>query len=346
MPNTNSLFQVGVNLGGWLSQYPAFESRHFDTFITQSDIQQIASWGMDHVRLPVDYPVLEADEQPFVYRAEGLAYVDACLNWCRASGLNVVLDLHKAPGFSFDSAASALLFNDPVKQDRFIALWEMLARRYRGIGQTLTFELLNEIVLPTSEPWNRLARRALAAIRAIDPERWIVVGGNQFNMAAQLANLDLPDDPHLLYTFHLYEPLMFTHQKAPWVPVAFEYNQTVEYPGECPGLLEFLATRQEPNPYPGFMMEPRVDRDALSRAVQPAIDFMTRTGHPLYCGEYGVIDRAPIESSLRWHRDAVGILREHGIGRAVWSYKQMDFGLVDANSCVVNAELVKIVSEK
>ena len=346
MPITTPSFQVGVNLGGWISQYPAFETSHFDTFITPSDIDRIASWGMDHVRLPVDYPVLEADAPPFVYREEGLAYIDACLEWCRARDLSVVLDLHKAPGFSFDDASVESLFNDPVKQDRLVALWEMLARRYCSIGSTLAFELLNEIVLPSSEPWNRLARRVLAAIRAIDPERWVVVGGNQFNSASQLVNLDLPDDPRLLYTFHFYEPLLFTHQKAPWVPVTREYNQRVEYPGECHGLDKFLAAHPELDLTGGFILEPRVDRAAVLRAMQPALDFIARTGRPLYCGEYGVIDRAPTPSLLRWHEDVVAILRKHGIGRAVWSYKQMDFGLVDADGRVIIGNLVKIASER
>ncbi len=345
-------FQVGVNLGGWISQYPAFDTHHFDTFITKSDIEQIASWGMDHVRLPVDYPVLESDDKPFAYRAEGFAYIDRCLEWCQARGLGVVLDLHKAPGFAFDKAPgsaselAASLFNDPVKQERLIGLWEALAGHYLHVRDTLAFELLNEIVLPTSEPWNQLASRLIHAIRTIDPGRLIVVGGNQFNAASQLSNLHLPDDPCLLYTFHFYAPMMFTHQKAPWVPLTLEYNQTVEYPGECPGLLEFLETRGYHTSDIPFLIEPRVDRDAMLAALQPALDFMERTGRPLYCGEYGVIDRAPAESSARWHRDFVGLLREHGIGRAVWSYKQMDFGLVDANGRVVNPELVKIVSER
>lgn len=52
-------FQAGVNLGGWISQYHRLDPAHFDRFILKPDVQRIASWGMDHVRLPVDYPVLE-----------------------------------------------------------------------------------------------------------------------------------------------------------------------------------------------------------------------------------------------------------------------------------------------
>ena len=55
-------FQKGVNLGGWISQFAKYDHEHFRTFITREDSAYIASLGFDHVRLPVDYNVLE-DEQ-------------------------------------------------------------------------------------------------------------------------------------------------------------------------------------------------------------------------------------------------------------------------------------------
>ena len=57
-------FSSGINLGGWLSQYGDKSHEHFGNFITERDIAQIASWGLDHVRLPVDYPVIESDDAP------------------------------------------------------------------------------------------------------------------------------------------------------------------------------------------------------------------------------------------------------------------------------------------
>ena len=52
-------FQKGVNLGGWISQFKEYDVNHFKSFITEKDISDIASLGFDHVRVPVDYNVLE-----------------------------------------------------------------------------------------------------------------------------------------------------------------------------------------------------------------------------------------------------------------------------------------------
>ena len=47
-------FTKGINLGGWLSQCDHTKERH-ETFITEEDIRNISLWGVDHVRVPVDY---------------------------------------------------------------------------------------------------------------------------------------------------------------------------------------------------------------------------------------------------------------------------------------------------
>jgi endoglucanase len=342
--------QAGVNLGGWISQYGKYDRQHFETFIGAEDILRIADWGMDHVRLPVDYPVLEDDEHPLVYKASGFKYLDSCLGWCRDNGLRVILDLHKAPGYNFAETIEGLhpmpLFHDPLAQERFLKLWETLAERYKTEGDTLVFELLNEINLADSTPWNDLAQQAVDRIRSVDVDRQIIIGGNHFNAASELANIRLISDPNIIYTFHYYEPILFTHQKAHWSPVNRFHNTSVAYPGMVPGLEELFASHPELRPgYEGFIGL-HMDENLLRQYLQPVLDFIQNSGHIPYCGEYGVIEAASKSSSLNWHRDFIDLLRQHGIGRAVWSYKQMDFGLVDGDGRVVNEKLVQIVSER
>jgi len=174
----NAAFLAGVNLGGWLSQYRVASDEHLSTFITERDIATIASWGLDHVRLPVDYPIVEDDAAPGQYREQGLAYIDRCIEWCERHGLGVVLDLHHAPGYSFGRLETNNLFESEQQLGRFVGIWKMFAQRYRSVGEHLRMELLNEVVEPTSERWNGLAHRTIAAIRAIDQQRTIVYGGN------------------------------------------------------------------------------------------------------------------------------------------------------------------------
>jgi endoglucanase len=340
--------QVGINLGGWISQYPAYDHQYFKTFLIRDDIQRIADWGMDHVRLPVDYPLLEDDDQPGVYKESGFEYIESCLEWCRRNGLYIILDLHKAPGFAFDALDQASLFASPARQQRFIDLWSAIARRFVGrLEDALAFELLNEIVLPDSRPWNELVRRTIAQIRTIDPARLILVGGNYYNSADELQNLEVIADSNVFYTFHYYLPLTVTHQRAPWIAPLAEYDHALDYPGQQAVGLEAILKN-----YPSgiFRLDREVgvcfDQDHLHALLQPALDFSERIHQPLYCGEFGVIERAPMSTRLNWTRDFIGLLNQFGIGHAYWTYKALDFGLVDENGKVVNQELIKVVAQR
>ena len=84
-------YMRGVNLGGWLSQFDAPTKEHFDTFITEDDIRRIAGLGLDHVRVPVDYTVIETEDGEPI--EEGYRYIDNCVQWCRENGLGRQDDL-------------------------------------------------------------------------------------------------------------------------------------------------------------------------------------------------------------------------------------------------------------
>ncbi len=346
--------KIGINLGGWISQYKEFDPHHFDTFITEDDIRQIADWGFDHIRLPIDYPILEDDANPGVYLESGFAYLDRCLAWCQDNGLRVIFDIHKAPGYSFTNTLEAemkevnTLFTEPFMQQRFINLWVTLARRYLDRAEDiLAFELLNEIVLPESSPWNRLAQQIIDHIRKIDSHRLIVVGGNNYNTVTELSNIQLNPDPNLLHTFHCYEPMVVTHQKAPWVTEMEQFNQTIDYPGEVPGLAQFLKTHF-PIHIPRYEKSfgRHLDREFLVDALEPAKQFIQQKHESLYCGEFGVVDLAPMQTRINWTRDFISILAEYKIGYAYWSYKEVDFGLVDKNSHLTNDELLKVITQQ
>ena len=160
-------FKKGLNLGGWLSQSP-LTKEHMDTFITEEDIKRIASMGADHVRLPVDYPLVETEDG--TPKEEGYTYIDNCVAWCEKYGLHMLLDLHRAYGYSFGNAENcASFFEDPYQQKRFLNLWEVFAKRY-GKYDFIAFDLLNEIVDPSvTDAWNDLAKRTVELIRKYAP---------------------------------------------------------------------------------------------------------------------------------------------------------------------------------
>lgn len=73
-------YRKGVNLGGWLSQC-CHTKEHYDSFITEEDIKVISGWMTDHVRLPVDYNLLEDENGNF--KEDGFGYIDNAVKWAK-----------------------------------------------------------------------------------------------------------------------------------------------------------------------------------------------------------------------------------------------------------------------
>jgi hypothetical protein len=261
----------------------------------------------------------------FSYLEEGFVLIDKSLNWCKSNGLNLVLDLHKAQGYAFrDDAANNFLFTDDDAQKRFISLWERISKRYKNEGDNLVFELLNEVVVAHNDEWNKLARRAIEAIHAVNPNRYILLGGPKNNSIEGLLDLEIYKNPRIIYNFHFYEPKYVTHQRSYWTSLKYaDIEQPYPAPVEGLDILKPIFKR-DPS-FPAVRKTTVFDMKYLKKCLMPAVKFAKEHKKEIYCGEYGIIDRADHESRKNYIRDVNELFEQYKIGRALWSYKKLDF---------------------
>lgn len=331
-------FHRGINLGGYLSQCNHNMS-HYESFISEEDIRQIHMWGFDHVRIPIDYEVFEDGHGN--ERQEGYRLVARVLDWCKQYGLDAILDLHKAYGYDFNDAGDAEknnLFHSEALKVRFLGLWSKIANAFSGYDN-IAFELLNEVVeAENADLWNALIQRAVLEIRKVTKDTPIIYGGIQWNSARTLKLLDVPEDKNIIFTFHFYEPLLFTHQKASWVK-NMDPEKTIQYPES----MEYYRRQSEVLGYQGEVVikaqSETMGREFIKEMIQDAVDAAKKAGVSLYCGEFGVIDSAPVDATLRWFKDVNAVFREYDIGCSIWSYKEMDFGLTGKHYDAIRDDL-------
>lgn len=338
-------FNRGINIGGYLSQCVHIQE-HYRNFIREEDIRKIAEWGFDHIRLPIDYEVLETDEG--AKKPEGYAYVSQVVSWCQKNHLDAVLDLHKAYGYDFNHAGDASknnLFTLPELQQRFIRLWVNIANEY-GSFSHVAFELLNEVVEEENTVlWNELIRETVSVIRKITKETPLIYGGIRWNSAGTLKYLEPPQDEHTIFTFHFYEPLIFTHQKARWIPKIDKEKDTF-YPLTMADYKTQSATLGNQGNAVLNTKAQVMGPEFIREMVLEAVDSAEKAGVMLYCGEFGVIDQAPVQDTLRWFKDVDQVYREFDIGWALWTYKKMDFGLIDPHYDEIREDLISLWIDK
>lgn len=346
-------FRQGINLGGWLAQYDINEphpftdqerNRHFESFIQQKHLQQISGWRLDHIRLPIDAKVLAQEEAPYMLVKDTVETIRQCALWCKEEGLNLVIDLHDIKGNQYGQMEKPIpLLTSPDIRNRFVAIWVQLARALKDLREpVIMFELFNEICDATGYLWRRLYRRTIAAIRAEDATRWILVGSNHANSVRYLSQLDLLDDPLVFYNFHFYDPQAFTHQRAHFSEEMREFGQGLAYPGDMTGFRNYLRSNPQWQSKHRLVLEETCnDLDLMTRLLQDARVFTQYSGKELYCGEYGVIDTAPPLEAAKWLLDFARLADEYRFGRALWNYKTLDFGLLDKDDNIIFPQLVK-----
>ncbi len=335
-------FEKGINLGGWLSQ-GTYDKEHLDTFINENDFKTIADWGVDHVRVPIDYNIIETDEGEVI--ESGYDYIQTAIDMCKKYKLNMILDLHKTAGFSFHAGYNESgFFESEALQERFYSLWERLAQRYGKYSDRVAFELLNEVTdRELSDTWNRISTTVIKKIRAYAPDTKIVLGGYWNNSIDALPDLALPYDENVVYTFHCYDPFLFTHQAAYWLEKMPD-DLHISYPGD---IFEYRRIMKEIGmdyiqtyldvPDSGF------DSAYFERHFEKAVKLCEERGVALYCGEYGVINMATPEDTLKWYEDINSAFKKLGIGRAAWSYKGVDYGLSDEHMKSVRDKVTNLL---
>ena len=240
-PDGRPILLKGINLGNWLlpegymfgfknASSPRLiheviaqlvgeeEARRFwstfrDRYVTREDIRLVKRAGFNSVRVPFSYRLFVTEESPRRFAGEGYELLDRVVGWCREEGLYVILDLHGAPGGQTgdnidDSWGYPFLFDDEESQRLTVELWAELARRYRDEPAVLGYDLLNEPIAhyfdverlnPKLEP---LYRRVVAAIRRVDPNHIVFIGGAQWNSNFRV--FGPPLDSRSVYTFHKY----------------------------------------------------------------------------------------------------------------------------------------------
>jgi aryl-phospho-beta-D-glucosidase BglC (GH1 family) len=321
----------GLNLGGWLSQIDAIQEKdpekfpgidgHIETFISESDFANVAQWGFNHVRVPIDsYIFFTDDDAPIESR---LVSIDRAVATARRHNLKIILDLHECPGHDFadaanDSPVQKLFSGDDAVIKKAEKIWACLSERY-GSDNHVLFESLNEPVAPTAAAWNTVRDRLCREIRRHAPKSAIITGSNMWNRPGTFAELTPFDDDNVAYSVHFYEPLLFTHQFAPWLQEP-EMKVARTYPSDYGP----ESARKH-----GLALSKGVwDKGRIVNEFAPVNTFRKKYGMPVICNEFGVYAPVELGAQLRWYDDLLSVLKELGIGFSYWNYKNLDFGII------------------
>lgn len=181
------------------------------------DIDSMAAWGFNSVRLPMHYNLftLPTEEEPVqgqnTWLETGFELTDDLLSWCEQNQMYLILDLHAAPGGQgYDAAISDYddskpsLWESAENRAKTVALWRKLAERYAYEEWIGGYDLINETNwdMAGNAPLKQLYLDITSAIREVDANHMIIIEGNWF--ANDFTGLTPPWDDNMIYSFHKY----------------------------------------------------------------------------------------------------------------------------------------------
>lgn len=311
----------GINLGGWLlmegyllggrnipesafkrrfkkiygeKELRKFERSFRDNFITESDFKNISALGANTIRLPFNHRLVE--KSPFSYDPNGIAYLRKALRWAEKYKIKVILDLHAAAGaqnfdWHGDSSGKAGLWQSSQYKRRTIALWQVLADKFKDEKALIGYDLLNEPVLGdiSHDVLKRFYGQLIKGIREIDKNRRIFLEGDLW--ATRIDFLKSLIDENISISIHTYEPLQYT----------FNFTPFYRFPGKIEG---------------GFW-----DEKTIIRHLQRYFDFSQKYKTQIFVGEFGINWRGGFWGETDWLKSILKAFKQLGFGYTYWTYK-------------------------
>ncbi|OJF75785.1 MAG: hypothetical protein BKP49_09990 [Treponema sp. CETP13] len=213
----------GIAFGNNVWQNPSLP---VTTHHNERDYQRLNEMGFNSVRFYINYGLFESDSNPYQYKESGFLWIDKNIAWAKKYGIRLILNMHYPQGGYQSNGNGSALWNDSTNQERLIALWKAIASRYANEPTILGYSLLNEPFLEHSfKEYELLLKGLVHEIRSVDPLHIIIIEkANALRWAwndneNKNLNFVMIKDSNIMYEFHFYEPIEFTHQNASWTGV-------------------------------------------------------------------------------------------------------------------------------
>ncbi|MGF1624253.1 MAG: glycoside hydrolase family 5 protein [Alphaproteobacteria bacterium] len=299
--------------------------------VEQADLDRLAQAGANLVVL--SHSGIFGDLPPYRLDQAALANLDRLVGMAAAADLFVVIALRSGPGRSdfailpdgagewYDpSYLNTAIWGDLEAQQAWSAMWRVVAKHFRGHRAVVGYELMVEpnsnhigadaadgapelwdpaafeaAHAGSSYDWNRLYPQILAAVREVDPDMPVLIGGNGYSGAEWLPHVAVGPDPRVVYVAHIYGPFDYTHQE-PGARIAYPGSIDLDWDG-----------REDP-----------FAADALETMLAPVDEFLVRQGPPVAVTEFGAVRWAP--GVAHFLADRIAGFERRGINWAIWGW--------------------------
>lgn len=296
---------LGMNLSYLENYWLGTKEKNFGDFMNSKDAAKrkqmftdIKKAGFSTVRIPICFSAWINLERPYDWNnKEGLQMADNFVKWALENNLVTIIDLHHT---EFDGSIP-----EAKNPERTINLWNKIAERYKNTDpEKVFFELRNEPHNIKPEVWRWEANEIIKVVRKIAPKHTLVVGFHDWNSRKAMIESEPFEDENIIYTFHYYDPFVFTHQGATWAGEGLPELKGVEFP--------YSKKIKVPKTAKGKWVEDQIktyERDSEAEKMfadlKAAKDWSEKHDVPIFLGEFGSFAKFATEESRCRHAKVI-----------------------------------------
>ncbi|MEQ1762104.1 MAG: glycoside hydrolase family 5 protein [Pyrinomonadaceae bacterium] len=295
--------------------------------------KSISQAGFKTVRIPINFGAWASYEQPYRWTTpKGLEIADKFIDEALGEGLFVIIDLHHV---EFDKTIKGA-----DSTERLAWIWKEIAHRYKGLDPEKTFfELRNEPHDIKAEDWRTQAVELIKTVRQVAPDHTLMVGFHDWNSRQAMIDSKPFADKNIIYTFHYYDPFIFTHQGATWSSAGLPELRGLPFPSNKKKIEVPITAK-------GTWIEERIkaysDDSRASRMfddLKAAKNWSVKNDVPIFLGEFGSFGNFAAMDDRCRHADVLyAALGKLDIPNAWWEwdggFAMFDKGTTAISNCM------------
>ena len=283
----------------------------------EADFECLKDMDVEVVRLACYFPYLMEPSFTGKISETILKKIDEFCDWAEENHIYLIIDNHGMGGADYETKTVKQL------EEHLSILWPVLAKRYAGRSEYIMYEILNEPADPiTTSQWQKVQQNIIDSIRQYDTKHTIIVTGSHWSAIDQLMQLKPFKDPNLIYTFHFYEPNLFTQQDESFseelkntdgIPFPYDKSRMPKAKAKDGTWFKEVWTS-----YPQEGTE-----KFLEGRIKKISDWAKKNNVNIFCGELGSGNTVKHSDRVVYNQFVTSMMQKYEIPYCVWT---MDVG--------------------
>ncbi|KIJ65456.1 glycoside hydrolase family 5 protein [Hydnomerulius pinastri MD-312] len=175
-------------------------AEHWDTWFTQDDVNQLKAAGINTVRVPLGYWIVEAlvNYPTETFPRGGLAYLRRGLSWLQDAGIQAILDHHALPGVQTPgqqftgNCTTDVQFYTPYNYHRALvwtAVMTTLSHLDPNFGSVFAIEAVNEPIMDATQTpdYGYFQKNFVETVRAVELVLGIPIPSMSLNVSSSVS---------------------------------------------------------------------------------------------------------------------------------------------------------------